>query len=63
MKISITTTHDNRTLSIERNEDDATLGLYDYINLMIALGFPTDKLEEQILIIAKNIQQKNAEKN
>ena len=63
MKISITTTQDNRTLSIERNEDDATLGLYDYINLMIALGFPTDKVEEQILIIAKNIQQKNAEKN
>jgi hypothetical protein len=63
MKISITTTHDNRTLSIERNEDDSILGMYDYINLMIALGFPTDKVEEQILIIAKNIEQKNAEKN
>jgi hypothetical protein len=63
MIISIKTTHDNRTMSIERNEDDASLGLYDYINLMIALGFPTDKVEEQILIIAKNIEQKNAEKN
>jgi hypothetical protein len=50
-------------MSIERNEDDASLGLYDYINLMIALGFPTDKVEEQILSIAKNIKQKNAEKN
>jgi len=59
MRISITTTQDNRTISIERNEDDASFGLYDYINLLIALGFPTQKVEEQILSIAKDIKKKN----
>ena len=63
MKISITTTHDNRTMSIERNEDDASLGLYDYINLMIALGFPTEKVEEQILNLAQMINDKYAQQN
>jgi len=63
MIISIKTTHDNRTMSIERDEDDSSFGLYDYINLMIALGMPTDKVEEQILSIAENIKKKNAKKN
>jgi len=63
MKISITTTHDNRTMSIDRNEDDASLGLYDYINLMIALGFPTEKVEEQILNLAQMINDKYAQQN
>ncbi len=63
MIISIKTTHDNRTMSIERDVNDASFGLYDYITLMIALGMPTNKVEEQILSIAKNIQEKNAKKN
>jgi hypothetical protein len=63
MRISITTTHDNRTISIDRNEDDASFGLYDYINLLVALGFPTQKVEEQILSIAKDIKKKNEQKN
>jgi hypothetical protein len=50
-------------MSIERDEDDSSFGLYDYINLMIALGMPTDKVEEQILSIAENIKKKNAKKN
>lgn len=63
MIISIKTTHDNRTMSIERDEDDASFGLYDYINLLIALGMPTGKVEAQILSIAENIKKKNAKKN
>jgi hypothetical protein len=63
MRISITTSHDNRTISIDRNEDDASFGLYDYINLLVALGFPTQKVEEQILSIAKDIKKKNEQKN
>jgi hypothetical protein len=50
-------------MSIERNEDDASLGLYDYINLMIALGFPTEKVEEQILNLAQMINDKYAQQN
>lgn len=63
MIISIKTLHDNRTMSIERDEDNPSLGLYDYINLMIALGFPTDKVEEQILSIANDIINRDAQKN
>jgi hypothetical protein len=50
-------------MSIERDEDNPSLGLYDYINLMIALGFPTDKVEEQILSIANDIINRDAKKN
>jgi hypothetical protein len=63
MKISITTKQDNRTISIERDEDDPCLGLMDYIVILTSLGLPTDELEEQILIIAKNINQKNGQKD
>jgi len=63
MKISITTKQDNRTISIERDEDNPTLGLMDYIVIITSLGLRTDELEEQILIIAKNINQKNGQKD
>ena len=63
MKISITTKKDNRTISIERDEDNPCLGLMDYIVILTSLGLPTDELEEQILIIAKNINQKNGQKD
>jgi len=63
MKISITTKQDNRTISIERDEDNPCLGLMDYIVILNSLGLPTTELEEQILIIAKNINQKNGQKD
>ena len=63
MKIIITTKEDNRTISIERDEDDPCLSLLDYVTILISLGLPTDKLEEQILILAKNINLKNGQKD